>query len=133
MVNGSGLYDSNRFSAEQIATVIRAAMRDFRIAGEFLASLAVGGADGTLAHRMSGTAAERYVRAKTGTLDKVSCLSGLAGAPGQKPLVFAILINDVRSPLEARALQDRASEILVGYLDPSLLKPQVQARAEAKK
>ncbi len=39
MTNGSGLYDSNRFSAEQIVTVLRAASRDFRISAEFLASL----------------------------------------------------------------------------------------------
>jgi len=121
MHNGSGLYDSNRFSAEQIATVVRAAMRDFRISGEFLASLAVSGADGTLANRMTGSAAERYVRAKTGTLAKVSCLSGVAGAPGQKPLVFSFLMNDLRSPVEARALQDQATELLVGFLDPTLL------------
>ena len=121
MRNGSGLYDSNRFSAEQIATVIRSAMRDFRISGEFLASLAVSGADGTLANRMAGSAAERYVRAKTGTLAKVSCLSGVAGAPGQKPLVFSLLMNDVRSPVEARVLQDQATELLVGFLDPTLL------------
>ena len=121
MRNGSGLYDSNRFSSEQIATVIRSAMRDFRISGEFLASLAVSGADGTLANRMAGSAAERYVRAKTGTLAKVSCLSGVAGAPGQKPLVFSFLMNDLRSPVEARALQDQASELLVGFLDPTLL------------
>jgi D-alanyl-D-alanine carboxypeptidase/D-alanyl-D-alanine-endopeptidase (penicillin-binding protein 4) len=121
MRNGSGLYESNRFSAEQIATVIRSAMRDFRISGEFLASLAVSGADGTLANRMAGSAAERYVRAKTGTLAKVSCLSGVAGAPGQKPLVFSFLMNDVRSPVEARALQDQATELMVGFLDPTLL------------
>jgi D-alanyl-D-alanine carboxypeptidase/D-alanyl-D-alanine-endopeptidase (penicillin-binding protein 4) len=121
MRNGSGLYDSNRFSAEQIATVIRSAMRDFRISGEFLASLAVSGADGTLANRMAGSAAERYVRAKTGTLAKVSCLSGVAGAPGQKPLVFSLLMNDVRSPVEARGLQDQVTELLVGFLDPALL------------
>jgi D-alanyl-D-alanine carboxypeptidase/D-alanyl-D-alanine-endopeptidase (penicillin-binding protein 4) len=121
MRNGSGLYDSNRFSAEQIATVIRSAMRDFRISGEFLASLAVSGADGTLANRMTGSAAERYVRAKTGTLAKVSCLSGVAGAPGQKPLVFSLLMNDVRSPVEARGLQDQITELLVGFLDPTLL------------
>ena len=121
MRNGSGLYDSNRFSAEQIATVIRSAMRDFRISGEFLASLAVSGADGTLANRMAGSAAERYVRAKTGTLAKVSCLSGVAGAPGQKPLVFSLLMNDVRSPVEARGLQDQITELLVGFLDPALL------------
>ena len=121
MKNGSGLYDSNRFSAEQIAMVLRAAMRDFRIASEFLASLAVGGADGTLAHRMSGSAAERFVRAKTGTLANVSCLSGIVGAPGGKPLVFSILMNDTPSPA-ARAAQDRFTATLVGYLDPTLYK-----------
>ena len=121
MKNGSGLYDSNRFSAEQLATVLRAAMRDFRIASEFLASLAVGGADGTLAHRMAGSAAERFVRAKTGTLANVSCLSGLAGAPGSKPLVFSILMNDTPAPA-ARTAQDRITATLVGYLDPSLFK-----------
>jgi D-alanyl-D-alanine carboxypeptidase/D-alanyl-D-alanine-endopeptidase (penicillin-binding protein 4) len=122
MKNGSGLYDSNRFSAEQIALVLRAATRDFRIASEFLASLAVGGADGTLAHRMAGSAAERYVRAKTGTLATVSCLSGIVGAPGSKPLIFSILINDVASPIAARTAQDRITAALVAFLDPSLAK-----------
>jgi D-alanyl-D-alanine carboxypeptidase/D-alanyl-D-alanine-endopeptidase (penicillin-binding protein 4) len=121
MKNGSGLYDSNRFSAEQIAFVIRAGLRDFRIASEFLASLAVGGADGTLAHRMAGSAAERFVRAKTGTLANVSCLSGIVGAPGSRPLIFSILMNDTPSGA-ARAAQDRITATLVGYLDPSLAK-----------
>ncbi len=122
MKNGSGLYDSNRFSAEQIALVLRAAMRDFRIASEFLASLAVGGADGTLAHRMAGSASERYVRAKTGTLANVSCLSGIVGAPGNKPLIFSILMNEVPSPIAARSAQDRITAMLVAFLDPSLVK-----------
>ena len=120
MKNGSGLYDSNRFSAEQIALVLRAAMRDFRMASEFLASLAVGGADGTLAHRMAGSASERYVRAKTGTLASVSCLSGIVGAPGSKPLIFSILMNEVPSPIAARTAQDRITATLVAFLDPSL-------------
>lgn len=122
MKNGSGLYDSNRFSAEQIAVILRAAMRDFRISSEFLASLAVGGADGTLAHRMAGSAAERFVRAKTGTLANVSCLSGIAGAPSSKPLIFSMLINDVASPLAARTAQDLVTATLVTYLDPTLAK-----------
>jgi len=122
MKNGSGLYDSNRFSAEQIALVLRSAMRDFRMASEFLASLAVGGADGTLAHRMAGSASERYVRAKTGTLANVSCLSGIVGAPGSKPLIFSILMNEVPSPIAARAAQDRITATLVAFLDPSLAK-----------
>ncbi|HEY7376293.1 MAG TPA: D-alanyl-D-alanine carboxypeptidase/D-alanyl-D-alanine-endopeptidase [Polyangia bacterium] len=117
MQNGSGLYDSNRFSAEQIVTILRAASRDFRISAEFLASLAVAGTDGTIAHRMGGTLAERYVRAKTGTLANVSCLSGFAGSPGHTPLVFSIIVNDVGNANDARRAQDRAAEILVSYLE----------------
>jgi D-alanyl-D-alanine carboxypeptidase/D-alanyl-D-alanine-endopeptidase (penicillin-binding protein 4) len=122
MKNGSGLYDSNRFSAEQMAMILRTALRDFRIASEFLASLAVAGADGTLAHRMAGSAAERFVRAKTGTLANVSCLSGIVGAPSSKPLIFSILINDVGSPIAARAAQDQVTAALATYLDPSMAK-----------
>jgi D-alanyl-D-alanine carboxypeptidase/D-alanyl-D-alanine-endopeptidase (penicillin-binding protein 4) len=118
MTNGAGLYDSNRFTAEQLTTVMRAALRDFRIASEYLASMAVAGTDGTLGQRMAGTVAQRFVRGKTGTLANVSCLSGVVGAPGQKPLLFSILANDLPSPVVARAAQDRAAELLVLYLDP---------------
>jgi D-alanyl-D-alanine carboxypeptidase/D-alanyl-D-alanine-endopeptidase (penicillin-binding protein 4) len=117
MTNGAGLYDSNRFSAEQIVAVLRAAQRDFRISAEFLASLAVAGTDGTIAHRMASTLAERYVRAKTGTLSGTSCLSGFAGSPGDIPLVFSFLMNDLSNPNEARRTQDRAAELLVAYLE----------------
>jgi D-alanyl-D-alanine carboxypeptidase/D-alanyl-D-alanine-endopeptidase (penicillin-binding protein 4) len=117
MTNGAGLYDSNRFSAEQIVAVLRAAQRDFRISAEFLASLAVAGTDGTIAHRMASTLAERYVRAKTGTLAGTSCLSGFAGSPGDIPLVFSFLMNDLSNPNEARRTQDRAAELLVAYLE----------------
>jgi D-alanyl-D-alanine carboxypeptidase/D-alanyl-D-alanine-endopeptidase (penicillin-binding protein 4) len=117
MTNGSGLYDSNRFSAEQIVAVLRAAVRDFRISAEFMASLAVAGTDGTIAHRMGSSLAERYVRAKTGTLAGTSCLSGLAGSPGSVPLVFSFLMNDLANPTEARRTQDRAAELLVAYLE----------------
>jgi D-alanyl-D-alanine carboxypeptidase/D-alanyl-D-alanine-endopeptidase (penicillin-binding protein 4) len=120
MTNGAGLYDSNRFSAEHIAVVLRAALRDFRVASELGASLAIGATDGTLSQRMAGSLAARFVRGKTGTLATVSCLSGLAGAPGQKPLVFAFLMNDVANPLEARVIQDRLAEALVLFLDPKV-------------
>jgi D-alanyl-D-alanine carboxypeptidase/D-alanyl-D-alanine-endopeptidase (penicillin-binding protein 4) len=117
MSNGSGLYDSNRFSAAQIAAVLRAASRDFRVSAEFLSSLAVAGTDGTIAHRMAGSLAERYVRGKTGTLAGVSCLSGFAGSPGRVPLIFSVLMNDVGNAAEARRVQDRVAELLVAYLE----------------
>jgi len=129
MMNGSGLYDSNRFTPEQMVTVLRGAMRDFRISAEFMASLAIAGTDGTIGHRMAGTLAERFVRAKTGTLASASCLSGFAGSPGHPPLVFSILMNDVAGTGDARLAQDRAAELLVAFIEaetppPAALKPE---------
>lgn len=118
MTNGSGLYDSNRFSAAQIVAILRSAYRDFRFAADFVGSLALAGADGTIGHRMAGSPAERYVRAKTGTLSGISCLSGYAGAPGRLPLAFSILMNDLGDvgSHEARRAQDAIAETLVQYL-----------------
>jgi D-alanyl-D-alanine carboxypeptidase len=67
---------------------------------------------------MENTLAERYVRAKTGTLAGVSCLSGYAGAPGHMPLAFAILMNDLSDAAanEARRAQDLIAEALVAFL-----------------
>jgi D-alanyl-D-alanine carboxypeptidase/D-alanyl-D-alanine-endopeptidase (penicillin-binding protein 4) len=118
MTNGSGLYNSNLFSPAQLTTLLRVAYKDFRFAADFIGSLALAGADGTVSHRMEGGLAERYVRAKTGTLAGVSCLAGYAGAPGHAPLAFAIFMNDVPDPstLKARHAQDAIAEALVAYL-----------------
>jgi D-alanyl-D-alanine carboxypeptidase/D-alanyl-D-alanine-endopeptidase (penicillin-binding protein 4) len=118
MTNGSGLYNSNLFSPAQLTTLLRVAYKDFRFAADFIGSLALAGADGTIGHRMEGGLAERYVRAKTGTLAGVSCLAGYAGAPGHAPLAFAILMNDVPevATQQARRAQDGIAEVLVAYL-----------------
>ena len=70
---------------------------------------------------MSGSIAERYLRAKTGTLNGVSCLSGFAGAPlstaaaMRAPLAFAVLVNDHEDGAAAKRLQDHIVEALVAY------------------
>jgi serine-type D-Ala-D-Ala carboxypeptidase/endopeptidase (penicillin-binding protein 4) len=117
MTNGSGLYNSNLFSPAQLTTVLRLAYKDFRFAADFIGSLALAGADGTVSHRMEGGLAERYVRAKTGTLAGISCLAGYAGAPGHAPLAFAIFMNDIPDPAthKARRAQDAIAEVLVSY------------------
>ncbi len=119
MINGSGLYDSNRFTAAQLVMLLGAAYRDFRYAADFVGSLAMAGADGTVGHRMEGGPAERWVRAKTGTLLGVSCLSGYAGAPGRAPVAFAVLINGLSNSDDANAYahraQDRIASALAAY------------------
>ena len=49
-------------------------------------------------------------------------VAGIVGAPGSKPLIFSILINDVPSPMAARTAQDRITATLVAFLDASLAK-----------
>jgi D-alanyl-D-alanine carboxypeptidase len=82
--------------------------------------MAIAGADGTLARRMVGGPAERLVRAKSGTLNGVSCLSGFAGGRGA-PLAFTVLANDVPDTGPAaravRSLEDGVAEALVQYLE----------------
>jgi D-alanyl-D-alanine carboxypeptidase/D-alanyl-D-alanine-endopeptidase (penicillin-binding protein 4) len=118
MTNGSGLYDADRFSPAEIVDLLRYAYRDFRWAADFVGSLAIAGVDGTTSHRMDTGGAQRFVRAKTGTLLGVSCLSGYAGAPGHMPLAFAILMNGVGETAtgEARKAQDAVAEALVTFL-----------------
>jgi D-alanyl-D-alanine carboxypeptidase/D-alanyl-D-alanine-endopeptidase (penicillin-binding protein 4) len=105
MTNGSGLYDTNRISAAQLVRLLVAVHRDFRIAGDFMASLPIAGADGTLRSRLQEGPATRFVRAKTGSLDTVSALSGYAGALGKPPIAFSVLIGGIDKWKAAAAKQ----------------------------
>jgi D-alanyl-D-alanine carboxypeptidase/D-alanyl-D-alanine-endopeptidase (penicillin-binding protein 4) len=116
--NGSGLFDATEVSARQVTSVLRAAHKDFRVGPDLVASLPVGGVDGTLARRWHGRAAQGRVRAKTGTLDKVTTLAGYLAIDSEHPLGFAILVNDIPQGqrASARAVADEIIEALVAYL-----------------
>lgn len=117
--NGSGLYDNNRFSAAQITALLARVHADFRVRSDYLASLSIAGTDGTTRRRMQESNAERWVRAKTGTLDGVSALSGYVGRPGRHPLAFSILFNDLGrwETGKARRVQDTIVVALADALD----------------
>jgi D-alanyl-D-alanine carboxypeptidase/D-alanyl-D-alanine-endopeptidase (penicillin-binding protein 4) len=119
--NGSGLYDASSVPAHQLVTILRAAHDDYRVGPDLVASLPVGGEDGTLAKRWHTRAARGHVRAKTGTLDKVVTLAGFVGVHGDHLLGFAILANDLPAGQRtaARALADDMLDALVAYLDPA--------------
>ena len=80
--NGSGLNDTNRFSAHQMITLLTAVWKRFRVAADFVSSLGIAARDGTLKLRMEGTDAAGRLRAKTGTLDRVTALSGFVQSVG---------------------------------------------------
>lgn len=115
--NGSGLYDTNRISAAQFVAMLGAVFADFRIGSDYVASLAIMGVDGTTRSRLEHSDRRGFVRAKTGTLDGVYCLTGYAGAPGRAPIAFSILFNGVAKADagNARAAQNRIAEVLARY------------------
>jgi D-alanyl-D-alanine carboxypeptidase/D-alanyl-D-alanine-endopeptidase (penicillin-binding protein 4) len=96
--DGSGLSKENRVSARTMYGVLQA-MRDEPL---FVESLAAGG-EGTLRRRYRDLG-ER-VRAKTGTIDGVSALSGYVTGRDGTRYVFTILANGA-STARARKLQD---------------------------
>jgi serine-type D-Ala-D-Ala carboxypeptidase/endopeptidase (penicillin-binding protein 4) len=101
--DGSGLSRANRASPHDVGKLI-AGMLDHEGAKAFESSLPVAGREGTVRHRMRGTAAEGRCAAKTGTLTGVSALSGYCDAGGGT-VVFSILMNGV-DVFSARRIQD---------------------------
>jgi serine-type D-Ala-D-Ala carboxypeptidase/endopeptidase (penicillin-binding protein 4) len=109
MVDGSGLSLLDRWTPLGLATLLRAMWEDSDLRPYLLPSLPVAGETGTLEHRMRRPPAHGLVRAKTGTTDDSSALSGFVG----DRYVFSILENG--SPvrmLSAEASQDRVAQVL---------------------
>lgn len=117
--NGSGLSRKNRFSAEQFVTLLQYMYDDFAVKAEYLASLAVAGVDGTLRRRMQDTQAERRLRAKTGYVRSVSCLSGYAASQDNETFAFSILLNNYKSgTYDMRKIQNQIGQLLTEFYRP---------------
>jgi len=71
-------------------------------------SLPVGGVDGTLARRFRGTALEKRLFAKTGTLNASSALSGFMIAKSGRTLLFSAYANDMPEGERATDAMDAA-------------------------
>jgi D-alanyl-D-alanine carboxypeptidase/D-alanyl-D-alanine-endopeptidase (penicillin-binding protein 4) len=98
IADGSGLSPRNRLSAATLARVVRSAVRRFESGPEFLASLPLGGLDGTLEERLQDQSLP--VRAKTGHLTGVAALCGLVPDAEGRRLLFAVLANGTRGAAE---------------------------------
>ncbi len=127
MKNGSGLNDVNRFSAAQVVRVLAWVYARMTLAPEFVSSLPIAGKDGTIRFRMGGTAAAGRVRAKTGTLEDVTALSGFVESLAGRHYAFSILVNDFPDTLhQAVQAEDAFAVTLAAYGAPpgALLHPE---------
>ncbi|MCL2825296.1 MAG: D-alanyl-D-alanine carboxypeptidase/D-alanyl-D-alanine-endopeptidase [Polyangiaceae bacterium] len=94
LVNGSGLFDTNRLTARSLAILLRSVYQNPELNAEFMRHLAVGGEDGTLRSRFREKSVKGKVRAKTGTLASVTSLSGYL-ITGKSRIGFSIIVNGV--------------------------------------
>lgn len=93
IVNGSGLSQQNRISANALTQILIYAHRKSKIRADYTSALAVAGIDGTLKNRLRAPALMGNVKAKTGTLNNVSSLAGYMETRSGKSVCFAILVN----------------------------------------
>lgn len=109
---GSGL--TRRNLVTPAATVRLLQHMDRHAAADvFRAALPVAGVDGTLKNRMKATPAAGNARAKTGSLNYVSALSGYVVSAAGERFAFSILVNNFKNPEPNRPIRADLDEIVV--------------------
>ena len=95
IADGSGLTRLNLVQPRQLVALLlgmhRHAQRDL-----FISTLPIAGVDGTLGSRFKEGPAKGTVRAKTGYISRVVCLSGYAG-----PYAFSVMLNNFTCSTQA--------------------------------
>lgn len=112
IADGSGLSLYNYLSPELLGRMLRYAYKNDDIYRHLLPSLPIAGEDGTLRKRMRGSAAQGNVRAKTGTVEGVSTLSGYLTTATGNLLCFSIMNQGIRHTSTGRNFQDRVCKAL---------------------
>jgi serine-type D-Ala-D-Ala carboxypeptidase/endopeptidase (penicillin-binding protein 4) len=109
MVDGSGLSLLDRWTPRALASLLQTMWRDPDLAPYAVRALPIAGETGTLQYRMRSGPARGVVRAKTGTTNNSSALSGFVGSR----YVFSILENGrpVRTANAERS-QNRFAQVL---------------------
>jgi D-alanyl-D-alanine carboxypeptidase/D-alanyl-D-alanine-endopeptidase (penicillin-binding protein 4) len=109
MVDGSGLSLLDRVTPSTLVSLLQVMWMDPELEPGLVAALPLAGRTGTLHDRMRGTAAAGVVRAKTGTTDNSTALSGFVG----DRYVFSVIVNGFPvSWLWSRVAEDRFATAL---------------------
>jgi D-alanyl-D-alanine carboxypeptidase/D-alanyl-D-alanine-endopeptidase (penicillin-binding protein 4) len=112
--DGSGLARQDLTTPDSTVTLLRA-MWQRPERDVWLASLPVGGVDGTLEHRFKGITGAERVHAKTGSLGHVAALSGYIETRQHGWLAFSIMVNAaVGHDTEAQTFVDRLGGLFLG-------------------
>ena len=109
IVDGSGLSRLDRLTTGAVVAMLRSSWLDQDLRELLIAALPVAGRSGTLDSRMRGTVAAGRVRAKTGTLNEASALSGYV----RRRYAFSVIQNGPGISIYwARVAQDQFATVL---------------------
>lgn len=111
--DGSGLSGRNRVSAATFVDLIRRMSND-PLWPEYWASLPRAGTRRELG-RMYRTAAADNLRAKTGTIDGVSALSGMVRSRDGERLAFSLMVNGSPSQTRAKRVENQIGARLAEF------------------
>jgi D-alanyl-D-alanine carboxypeptidase/D-alanyl-D-alanine-endopeptidase (penicillin-binding protein 4) len=129
VADASGLSFYNLLTADMLVKLLSRMAKRTDVFPLFYASLPIAGVDGTLANRMKGTPAERNLRAKTGTISGVSCLSGYVTTADGEQLAFSMSMQNFLLPTRLyQRVQDRIGVLLASF-SRHRLTPTIVARA----
>ncbi len=93
LVDGSGISRFDHVTVSAIVGLLEKVYFDLSHFQDFDNSLSVAGIDGTLRHRMMGSAAENNFHGKTGTLNGVSSLSGYLTTKNGVELIVSMIFQ----------------------------------------
>ena len=104
----------NYLTPQLLVALLNYAYQTPSVYNHLTASLPIAGVDGTLEKRMKDSPAQGNVRAKTGTVEAISSLSGYLKAVNGHDLSFCILNQGLVTTSQGRDFQDKVCILLCG-------------------
>ena len=127
MENGSGLSRAERVSASTLAAILRAAWRS-AVMPEFVASLPLVAADGTMRRRLRGEGVAGNAHIKTGLLTDARSIAGYVQDRNGERHVVVMMVNHPNAPQAGAAL-----DALLNWTYEDAAAPKVQARPTTRR
>ena len=96
LADASGLSRQNRLTVKIVTDLIVTMRSRYDLWPDFLASFTSAGMNGSMKERLANSGAQKFVRAKTGSLSGASNLAGVMAARDGTLFAFAIFLNNNR-------------------------------------
>ncbi|MBP7653401.1 D-alanyl-D-alanine carboxypeptidase/D-alanyl-D-alanine-endopeptidase [Candidatus Dependentiae bacterium] len=112
--DGSGLSRYSLVSPKFMVKILDYAYRDYTIYSELSAGLPVSGIDGSLVNRLKTEKSERRIRAKTGYMSGIRCLSGYVFTTSNDIVAVSIMMNGIVGLTKPLAdIQDEILNVII--------------------